>query len=60
MALPDDPRADLLFDPQTSGGLLAALSPADAEEILIELTRSDIQAQVIGICTEGSASVNLA
>ena len=59
LALPDDARADLLFDPQTAGGLLAAVSPDDGEALLIEMARAGLRAQVIGICREGSAGVGL-
>ena len=31
-------REDLVFDPQTSGGLLAAVPADEAEEILLELS----------------------
>ena len=42
-------RLDLLFDPQTSGGLLAALPAEQAEELLARLTRAGVdRAAVIG------------
>jgi selenide,water dikinase len=34
IAAPDDPRTDLLYDPQTAGGLLAALPEAQADAAL--------------------------
>lgn len=37
MALPEGPRAGLLFDPQTGGGLLAAVPEAAAEAVLAAL-----------------------
>ena len=39
---------EILFDPQTSGGLLAAVDPKDAEEALAELRRAGIPAGLIG------------
>ena len=39
---------DLLFDPQTSGGLLMAVDPADAEALLAELEGAVPAAQRIG------------
>jgi selenide,water dikinase len=40
---------DLLFDPQTSGGLLICLDRADAEELIGELNRKGIdEAALIG------------
>ncbi|MGI9391770.1 MAG: selenide, water dikinase SelD [Boseongicola sp.] len=37
--LPDDPSTALLFDPQTAGGLLAAIPKDDAEKILDDLPK---------------------
>ena len=39
---------DLLYDPQTSGGLLMAVHPEDADALLAELTQSVPAAQRIG------------
>ena len=43
---------DLLFDPQTSGGLLMAVDPADADALLVELTPVVPSAQRIGTVGE--------
>jgi selenide,water dikinase len=45
--VPDEFRA-LLFDPQTSGGLLASVAPEFADEALAALARRNISARVIG------------
>ena len=39
---------DLAFDPQTSGGLLAALAPEDADKALAELLLAGVDAVAIG------------
>jgi selenide,water dikinase len=39
---------DLLFDPQTSGGLLIAIAPEAAETALAALQRHDVAAQRVG------------
>ena len=41
-------REDLVFDPQTSGGLLAAVSAEEAEKLLAELKGLDLPCAVIG------------
>ena len=41
-------RADLLFDPQTSGGLLFAVAAADAEPLLAALRAEIPEAAIIG------------
>ena len=43
---------DLLYDPQTSGGLLMAVDPADAEACLRELRDSIPAAAQVGYVTE--------
>ena len=40
---------DLVFDPQTSGGLLIAAAPEDAEALLRELRGAVPSAQRIGV-----------
>ena len=42
------PERDLLFDPQTSGGLLAAVDPAQADAALAELMKAGVDAAIIG------------
>jgi selenide,water dikinase len=39
---------DLLFDPQTSGGLLAAIDAPFAEDCIVTLTRHGVDARLIG------------
>ena len=41
-------REDLVFDPQTSGGLLAAVPERDVQEIMKRLDEAGLQAGVIG------------
>ncbi len=53
MQLPDSPRADLLFDPQTAGGLLAAVAPQEADRSLAALGDAGIDAAEIGCIEEG-------
>ncbi|MFD0980407.1 selenide, water dikinase SelD [Tropicimonas aquimaris] len=53
MVLPDGPRADLMFDPQTAGGLLAAVPEADATELLAALVEAGFAAARIGRIVTG-------
>ena len=48
----DDPRYQLLFDPQTSGGLLAAVAAEEADACWQALRQADIPAVLIGHCTD--------
>ncbi len=51
---PDSAKTDLLFDPQTAGGLLAAVPLRSVNKILEELQESGNQPAVIGHCTKAS------
>lgn len=44
----DEPMRRLLFDPQTSGGLLIALAPGDADDLFVGLRGSGVDARRIG------------
>ncbi|MGR3572204.1 selenide, water dikinase SelD [Brevirhabdus sp.] len=58
--LPDTPRADLLFDPQTAGGLLAAVPGAQADDLLRALVAAGYRAARIGMVTTGPPSLEVA
>ncbi|WP_394180123.1 selenide, water dikinase SelD [Yoonia maritima] len=47
------PLFDLLYDPQTAGGLLAAVSRESAEQILADLKKAGYPAAIIGEITTG-------
>lgn len=49
--LADDPLTDILFDPQTGGGLLAVID-GDAEKLVADLKRIGFEAAVIGQTTD--------
>jgi selenide, water dikinase len=53
----DLPITDLLFDPQTSGGLLFAIPFQKSEQLVKELLASDIQAACIGRFKEGKPGI---
>ncbi|SLN33488.1 selenide, water dikinase SelD [Roseisalinus antarcticus] len=55
--LPEGPRADLLFDPQTCGGLLAAV--ADGPAAVAALRSAGFEAAEIGRIVAGPAQVTL-
>nr|WP_099824119.1 selenide, water dikinase SelD [Oceaniglobus indicus] len=59
MALPDTPEADLLFDPQTAGGLLAAVAPDAARETLAALQKAGYAAGVIGTLHAGAPFITV-
>jgi len=46
----DEPRMGLLYDPQTAGGLLIALAPADAEALVADLRPTHPHAAIVGEC----------
>jgi selenide,water dikinase len=48
------PELDVLFDPQTSGGLLFGVAPARAEEALARLREAGDRAACIGAVEEGA------
>ena len=45
-------KEDVVFDPQTSGGLLAAVPEKDVPYIMEELNAAGLQAGVIGEVTD--------
>ena len=51
--IPDDPAAALLFDPQTSGGLLLGVPSADGEAVLQSLREVGVDAARIGEVVDG-------
>ncbi|MDJ0631430.1 MAG: selenide, water dikinase SelD [Rhodobacter sp.] len=55
----DGPRTDLLFDPQTAGGLLAAVASDDAEQLLENLLNDGFSAARIGQLTDGPAKITV-
>ena len=48
------PKFDLLFDPQTAGGLLAAVSAKSAPDLIEKLKDAGYTAAVIGALTDGA------
>ncbi|MFA3918296.1 selenide, water dikinase SelD [Ruegeria hyattellae] len=52
--LPEGDKADLLYDPQTAGGLLAAIAPETEDDVLSRLQRAGYEAAPIGKLTEGA------
>ncbi|MCV2867674.1 selenide, water dikinase SelD [Defluviimonas sp. WL0002] len=53
MFLTEGARADLLFDPQTAGGLLASVPADRVADVLARLADSGERAAVIGTVTDG-------
>ena len=43
---------EILFDPQTSGGLLVSMRPEDAKKALVELEQLGLPCGIIGEITE--------
>jgi selenide,water dikinase len=59
MTYHDSPNAELLFDPQTAGGLLAAIPQDIAETMLASLTEAGETAALIGWLAEGPAGITV-
>ena len=59
LALPDRPEADLLFDPQTAGGLLAAVPTEEADDLVAALEGLGHRAARIGTLAAGKPAIRL-
>ncbi len=59
LAEPMSARTALLFDPQTAGGLLAAVSADSADEKLAQLQQAGYQACKIGVLVKGDAFISV-
>lgn len=53
VSAPDDPVANLIFDPQTAGGLLAAVAAHAAPDLLDQLIAAGYPAAIIGEIGKG-------
>lgn len=51
---------DLFYDPQTSGGLLAAVDPAEAEPLVRALAAAGVTASIVGRCVAGAPGLRIA
>ena len=58
-ALPDTGKAALLFDPQTAGGLLAAVAPDQADDLVEKLRAQGYPAARIGQLTKDAGQLVL-
>jgi len=54
-----DAHAALLFDPQTSGGLLAGIAPERAEACVLALRTSGVDAAIVGRIERGESAISL-
>jgi selenide,water dikinase len=55
----NSPLTSLLFDPQTAGGLLAAVAAQDAGDLVARLNSGGFQAAIIGRFGEPPATINI-
>ncbi|MCB1401021.1 MAG: selenide, water dikinase SelD, partial [Rhodobacteraceae bacterium] len=56
---PDHPRLPLLFDPQTAGGLLAAIPSDEAADLLAALREAGEDAALVGTLLAGLPHLNV-
>jgi selenide,water dikinase len=59
MKFAESPRASLMFDPQTAGGLLAAVPGDLSDHLLAELIAAGTQARIIGRIVAGTPEISL-
>ncbi len=59
MTFAESPRAALLFDPQTAGGLLAAVPAETAESLLAALLPADAHAAIVGTIEKGPPHITV-
>ena len=59
MTAPQDPRVALMTDPQTCGGLLAAVPDGEAADLLAALRAVGHDAAIIGAVTAGAAHLTV-
>ena len=57
---PQGHHESLLYDPQTSGGLLMAVAPENAENLLREMAAAGENAALIGVAVAGSGRILVA
>lgn len=50
---------DIMFDPQTSGGLLMSLPEAEADALIKELTEAGVEASIIGETTDKAEMIEV-
>ena len=55
----DQVKLDILFDPQTSGGLLLGVNPNEADDLLKELLAANIDAFICGEITDRAKRIEV-
>jgi selenide,water dikinase len=53
------PGAEILYDPQTSGGLLAGVAPEKLDAVLKELQAAGIDAREVGEAVAGERTLTV-